>query len=55
MVNKGNPDKSSKKFKRIFANQPISQADARAAKSAVALPNDENVERARNWVNTNKK
>lgn len=40
---------------KTFETQAISQADSRESKSSVALPSDENVEYARNWVNYNKK
>lgn len=38
-----------------YRTQAISQADSRLEKSNVACPNDENVERARHWVNENHK
>ena len=47
-------DKNQKELK-AFETQAISQADKVQKKSGVALPSDENVERARNWVNENKK
>ncbi len=36
-----------------FSTQAISQPDKRQPKTGVALPDDENVERARNWVDEN--
>ena len=45
----------NKKELKIFETQAISQADDVKKDTKVALPNEENVERARNWVNENKK
>lgn len=36
-----------------YTTQPISQPDSRQEKTGVALPNDENVIRNKNWVDEN--
>lgn len=46
--------KSPELFK-TYITQPISQADARQQKTGVALPNEENVERNREWIEENQK
>ena len=46
--------KSPELFK-TYITQPISQADARQKKTDVALPNEENVERNREWIEENEK
>ena len=38
-----------------FAAQAISKADTRQQKTGMAQPNDENVQKAKNWVDSNKK
>lgn len=38
-----------------FITQAISQPDRRQKKTGVAMPDDENVSRARNWVDENHK
>ena len=38
-----------------FITQPISQPDSRQKNTNVAMPNDENVELNRDWVDENKK
>lgn len=43
------------KIGKTYITQPISQADARQNQTQVALPNDINVERNREWVEENKK
>ena len=40
---------------REFSTLPIVQADSRARKSKAPQPSDKNVERAKNWVDFNKK
>ena len=55
MVNKGNLSKGSKKLKKAAATMAVSQDDARRDDTNMALPDDENVKRARDWVNMNKK
>ena len=51
--------KTSKINKKIitkaYETHPISQPDSRKEGSNVALPDDENVERAKNFVDENKK
>ncbi len=42
------------KFIGTFATQRISQADQMERRTGVALPDDQNVEDARDWVNFNK-
>lgn len=41
------------KFIGTFSTQRISQADRTERRSGVALPDDQNVEDARDWVNYN--
>lgn len=43
------------KLGKAYITQPVSQADARQAKTQVALPNDMNVERNREWIEENQK
>lgn len=43
------------KIGKTYITQPISQADARQHQTGVALPNDDNVESNREWVEENKK
>ncbi len=38
-----------------FATQAISQWDSRDSKTNMAIPNDANVTRAKNWVDENQK
>ena len=40
---------------REFSTLPIVQADNRAKKSKAPLPSDKNIERAKSWVDFNKK
>jgi len=40
---------------RAFATQPISQPDHRQERTGVALPEDENVQRNKDWVERNEK
>lgn len=40
---------------QAFLTQPISQADKRQDGTAVALPNEANVKRNKNWVDENEK
>ncbi len=42
-----------KRTNDAYATQAISQPDRRQPKTGVAMPDDENVERARNWVDEN--
>lgn len=44
-----------KKQTGAFQGQAISQADSRQNKSGVAMPNAENVQRNKNWVDQNEK
>jgi len=55
MANKGNLSKGNKKHKKAAATMAISQDDSRQQGTNLALPNDENVARARDWVDMNKK
>ena len=48
-------DKKRNKLTKTFQTQPISQPDKTDPRTNIALPNDENVEANRNWVNMNKK
>jgi len=48
-------DKKSMGDTHEFSTLPISQADRRAKDTKTAVPSDENVERAKNWVDFNKK
>lgn len=43
------------KLGKAYITQPVSQADTRQEKTQVALPNDMNVERNREWIEENKK
>ena len=38
-----------------FRTQAISQPDSKSELTNIAMPNEVNVKRARNWVNENKK
>ncbi len=40
---------------KTFLTQAISQADSRQAHTQIALPDDDNVTRAKNWVDFNEK
>lgn len=44
-----------RKLGKAYITQPVSQADARQEKTQVALPNDMNVERNREWIEENQK
>ena len=49
------PDGIVGKEHGTYQTQAISQADSRFVGSGAACPSDENVRRARNWVNENHK
>lgn len=51
---KNEPD-LHKKLKNVFLTQPISQKDDALEVTDVALPDDDHVQEARDWVNFNKK
>lgn len=46
---------NDRKITGRFITQAISQPDERQEKTGVAMPSDENVSRARNWVDENHK
>lgn len=48
-------DKQPDRITGRYITQAISQPDRRQKKTGVALPDDENVSRARNWVDENHK
>ena len=57
--NEVNEVKSKKKInpmetKGAYITQPISQADKRSKDAKIAIPNDENVERNKKWIEENK-
>ncbi len=39
--------------KSAYITQPISQADKRTADAKIPIPNDENVERNKKWIEEN--
>jgi len=51
----GDKPKKKKKQTGAFETQPISQADARAHQTNVAIPNEQNVKRNKDWVDQNQK
>ena len=48
-------EKRTKQTLKAYQTQAISQADHHQSKTNIAIPNDENVERAKDWVDENKK
>lgn len=48
-------EKRTKLTLKAYQTQAISQADHHQSKTNIAIPNDENVERAKDWVDENKK
>lgn len=55
MSGKEKKAKISRKLPGAFQTQAISQADHRQPKTDMAMPNDENVTEAHEWVNENQK
>ena len=55
MKNKKSKSKRDLTFTKAYMTQAISQPDRREAKSGIALPDNENVKRNKDFVDENKK
>lgn len=54
-MNERKPLKKDGRMPSAYRTQAISQPDHRQDKTGVALPDEANVKRARDWVNENEK